>query len=355
MLIVFLFALIFLFREQTSLVPGAASTGEKALSADKVEESAAPVEKENQNPKELDYNTAAAQNTISAYKEYIDKNPSESHVKEAENNIKELQKMPEDIRIVASKASRGIKLGKNEEGLWEADCGEGILMVYIPPGKFIMGSDEDDLEGVGEEQPSHEVYLDGYWIGKYEVTFDQYDKFCAESSRDRPGDSDAGWGRGKRPAINVSWYDAEAYCRWLSAKTGLNFKLPTEAQWEKAARGTEGQRFPWGNQEANEKLANFGNDSEIRKTNPVGSYPQGESPYGLMDMAGNVWEWCYDWYGSYSAEPQKNPTGPQTGHFRVLRGGSWFDSPMYIRCSIRFYAKPSYRGNIEGFRLCQEN
>lgn len=352
LLIILLFALVLLFRQQPGKVQEEDSKGEKILTGDIAKESVVPVKKENETQDQFDYRVAASQNTISAYQGYLDKYPSGNHVKEAENKIKELKEMPEVVRMVAAKASTGVRVEKNEKGLWEADFGDDIIMVYIPPGKFIMGT--DDTERQADERPAHEVYLDDYWIGKYEVTWDQFDQFCAETSKELPDYADAGWGRGKRPVIHVSWHDADAYCKWLSAKTGLHFKLPTEAQWEKAARGTNGQLFPWGNQQPTEDLANFGDDIKMSTTKPVGSYPGGESPYGIMDMAGNVWEWCTDWYGNYSAEPQKNPTGPQSGKFFVLRGGSWHDSPQFISCSNRYPAEPSFRGYIEGFRLCLE-
>ncbi|MCP5051669.1 MAG: formylglycine-generating enzyme family protein, partial [bacterium] len=135
---------------------------------------------------------------------------------------------PLDVSTVESKAKR---VYENDKGFREADYGDGIAMVYIPPGKFTMGSNDYD-----DEKPPHEVELDGYWMGKYEVTFDQYEKYCRETGKEMPGDK--GWGRGNRPVINVSWGDAAAYCDWLSKKTGVRLKLPTEAQWEKAAKGT---------------------------------------------------------------------------------------------------------------------
>ncbi|MCP5053837.1 MAG: formylglycine-generating enzyme family protein, partial [bacterium] len=150
-----------------------------------------------------------------------------------------------------------------------------------------------------------------------------------------------------------SWEDAKTYCEWLSKKTGVSFKLPTEAQWEKAARGTDGRKYPWGEQEPNKNLANFNQD--IGKTSPVGSYPKGASPYELLDMAGNVWEWCGDWYAGYSSDPQTNPAGPAGGSFRVVRGGGWDYSAGGLRCSFRIVSDPSVRGSGLGFRLCQDN
>ncbi|NIM16214.1 MAG: SUMF1/EgtB/PvdO family nonheme iron enzyme, partial [Candidatus Aminicenantes bacterium] len=221
--------------------------------------------------------------------------------KAVKEKIQESEEIPEYVKIVQSKAQR---VYKNEKGFWEADYGDGIVMVYIPPGEFTMGS--YDYDG---EKPPHTVYLDGYWMGKYAVTFDQYDKYCGETYQEEPNDK--GWGRGKRPVINVSWDDAVDYCRWLSGKIGLTFKLPTEAQWEKAARGTDGRTYPWGNKKPDKKLAKF-REFFFGKTSPVGSYPQGESPYGILDMAGNVCEWCSDWYGRnyYKNSPRENPQGP---------------------------------------------
>jgi formylglycine-generating enzyme required for sulfatase activity len=240
------------------------------------------------------------------------------------------------------------KVYKNEKGFKEADYGDGIIMVYIPPGEFEMGSNDYD-----DEKPLHTVYLDGYWIGKYEVTFSQYDRYCDETGKEKPDDE--GWERGKRPVINVSWYDAKAYCQWLSKKTGLSFKLPTEAQWEKAARGTDNRIYPWGNKEPDETLANF--NYNLEKTTPVDSYPKGASPYGLLDMAGNVMEWCRDWYGKryYQSSPDKNPTGPKSGIVCVLRGGSLGDEAVGLRCSGRIMDEQSRHDIIFGFRPCLDN
>lgn len=173
------------------------------------------------------------------------------------------------------------------------------------------------------------------------------DFLCLTPSSCSPGDS--------RPVVGVSWEDAAAYCKWLSGKLGVQFKLPTEAQWEKAARGTDGRKYPWGNTEPDKTLANFG--YEVDKTTPVGSYPKGASPYGLLDMAGNVREWCRDWYRKryYKSAPDKNPTGPKSGSSRVYRSGSWGDGASDLRCAYRYSSEPSYRSDALGFRLCQDD
>ena len=274
-----------------------------------------------------------------------------------------LPEMPEKVRLVKSK---GIKVNKNKNGYWEADYGEGIIMVYIPEGTFKMGSSDYD-----DEKPPHDVYLDGYWMGKTEVTMGQYKRFISETdhislpswaSKYSPGDN--------HPVVGVSWDDAVAYCKWLSNKKEAKFKLPTEAQWEKAARGTDSFKYPWGNHEPfyNGKwYANYAAHDNWDKRGadgfeynaPVGSYPAGASPYGLLDMAGNAWEWCDDWYKSdYYKEKdsqKKNPTGPNNGPYRVIRGGGWYYYARSLRCSNRYYDMPSKRGNDVGFRLSQDN
>lgn len=140
-----------------------------------------------------------------------------------------------------------------------------------------------------------------------------------------------------------------------SKKKKLIFKLPTEAQWEKAARGTDNWKYPWGYQEPDKILANF--DFKIKKTLPVDSCPEGASTYGLSNMAGNVWEWCRDWYDRdyYKSSPDKNPTGPKTGPNRVLRGGCWYDKARSLRCANRYAMGPSFSSTNSGFRLCQDN
>ena len=315
-----------------------------------------------------------------------DINEKEKKDKADKEKIKEFEEMPEDVRDVASK---GINVEKNKKGLWEADYGDNIVMVYIPPGEFTMGSNDDD-----DEKPPHNIILDEYWMGKTEVTVAQFKTFVDVTGyvteAEKSGGAyvrikgswkkkkDANWKNpyflqeDKHPVVCVSWNDANAYYDWLSKKTGLKFKLPTEAQWEKAARGEDGRKYPWGNSPPSGDKVNFADkqawikekfdwadkdiDDGYAYTSPVGTYPQGVSPYGLMDMAGNVWEWCADWYGSdyYKKSPDKNPMGPKSGTGRVLRGGGWSSDADYIRCAVRFDYDPSNRVNSVGFRLCQD-
>ena len=225
-----------------------------------------------------------------------------------------------------------------------------IDWVRIPAGEFKMGTNLT-IDYLPNSQPMHTVYLDTYYMSKYEVTFDQYDNFCDDTGRTKP--SDEGWGRGNRPVINVSWNDAVAFCNWLSEKTGKTIKLPTEAQWEKAARGTDQRMFPWGNETPNSNLCNI--NMYIGKTSPVGSYPSGVSPYGIHDMEGNVYEWCFDWFDSnyYSSSPKNNPQGPSTGTSRTMRGGCW--SIIYDYTFSRSWGNPDDRGYVNGFRIVKSN
>lgn len=225
-----------------------------------------------------------------------------------------------------------------------------IAWVDVPAGWFKMGDNFD--EGWWWEKPVHNVYLSGYYISKYEVTFELYDIFCDATGCEKPDDH--GWGRGQRPVINVTWFDAKDFCDWLSDKTGKDIHLPTEAQWEKAARGTDQRRYPWGNSAPNNNRANY--NENVGKTMPVGSYPAGISFYGAYDMAGNVWEYCLDWYDPnyYSYSPSHNPQGPSSGSKRVTRGGSWHTTTKLIRSIDRNSCLPYNSTHLFGIRICME-
>jgi|GEM_PF-1004056 len=230
---------------------------------------------------------------------------------------------------------------------------DGAEMVWVPAGEFLMGSNGGDRE----EKPQHNVYLDGYWMYKYEVTVAQYKKFCSETSKQMPTAPDWGW-IDNHPIVNVNLWDAFRYAKWAGAS------LPTEAQWEKAARGTDGREYPWGNQYDNLKLNAGIKAKGPKQTQPVGSYPAGASPYGCMDMAGNVAEWCSDryWTDYYKSSPYRNPSGPASvpsynvsgaiPRDRVTRGGGWDDSSDNYRCACRgFIHDPDYGSDYGGFRL----
>ena len=225
-------------------------------------------------------------------------------------------------------------------------------MILIPAGDFIMGSKDDDNIAINDEKPQHKVYIDTYYIYKNEVTVAQYRNFCTETGTKMPKEPSWKW-QDTHPIVNVTWNEAKAYAKWAGVT------LPTEAQWEKAARGEEGFIYPWGNEWDETKCANYANsgaENSIRGTHPVGSFLTGVSPYGVMDMAGNVWEWCEDWYGGnyYEISPTKNPTGPVKGDLHVLRGGSW-DINYYStndgnRGAYRYYGTPNNYYASTGFR-----
>jgi iron(II)-dependent oxidoreductase len=227
-------------------------------------------------------------------------------------------------------------------------------MVLIPAGEFWMGCNERvDRDCYGEEKPGRRVYLDAFYINKYEVTVAEYSQ-CVRagrcSSEGLTGYSSCNWGQGERedhPINCVDWDQAKAYCKWTDKR------LPTEAEWEKAARGEDGRKYPWGNQWDSSRVNT--NEGRIGRTVSVGSYSSGVSPYGVHDMAGNVWEWVQDWYDDdyYGQSPSRNPRGPSNGSYRVLRGGSWNGSPGSARSSDRSRLEPDARYDGRGFRCAQ--
>jgi formylglycine-generating enzyme required for sulfatase activity len=214
--------------------------------------------------------------------------------------------------------------------------------VTVPEGEFLMGSGNSSVE-----KPIHRVYLSAYQITRHLVTNVQYELFVKATSYDAPNhwkDGKIPAGKENHPVVNVSWTDIQSFCAWAGVR------LPTEAEWEKAARGTDGRKYPWGNEPPTMELCNFGKN--VGDTTPVGSYPAGASPYGVLDMAGNVWEWVNDWYDKeyYSVSPAKNPRGPATGEYRVLRGGSWNRSDFDVRSAYRNYFIPDSWFNYFGIR-----
>ena len=213
-----------------------------------------------------------------------------------------------------------------------------IEWIKIPAGTFEMGSKKLSNAAV------HHVSLDSFYMSKTLVTFAQYDIFCEETGRKKPGDE--GWGRGNRPIIHVSWFDANDFCKWLSGKIGENVHLPTEAQWEYACRaGTTGDRYG-----KLDEIAWYNKNSN-GKTQPVAQ--KKPNAFGLYDMLGNVLEWCNDFYGEYPIEAVVNPTGPKNGAYRVLRGGSWIDYCRDARSAYRDGFEPADRLSDTGFRLAR--
>jgi formylglycine-generating enzyme required for sulfatase activity len=232
------------------------------------------------------------------------------------------------------------------DGAWLRER-DGAVMVLVRAGGFPMGSQAGDAN----ERPVHTVYLDAFWIDRTEVTNAQY-RGCVDGGACSPPANRGSYSHDSYfddpafdgfPVINVDWMQASAYCAWTGAR------LPTEAEWEKAARGDDGRTFPWG-EELDCTAANYSDcGGDVVR---AGSAPSGASPYGALDMAGNVWEWVADWYSGdyYANSPERNPTGPDAGEEKVLRGGSW-DSDWYgIRATVRFRFSPDDRSGISGFR-----
>ncbi len=249
---------------------------------------------------------------------------------------------------------------------------DGAEMVYVPDGEFRMGSTDADVdramslcrayttycdrEWFQDQQPAHTVSLSAFWLDRTEVTNGQYRRcasagVCAasgvEGSADLNGES--------HPVVGVSWSDARDYCRWAGAR------LPTEAEWEYAARNVEGRAFPWGAEfrgsaanycDANCEYnwANKSVDDGFGTTAPVGAYPQGVGWCGALDLSGNVWEWVADWYAPYSGERQRDPTGPSFGRLRVVRGGSWADLAYSLMGADRHSVDPASKDRFFGFR-----
>lgn len=236
--------------------------------------------------------------------------------------------------------------------------------VLVPAGEFEMGSDDEKVSD--DEKPKHKVYLDAFMISKYEVTNAQYHAFVKATGHRPPENCcDARYtiwkgptmlpGVEELPVINVSWDDAVAFCQWVGGR------LPTEAEWEKAARGTDGRIYPWGNEPPSGNRANYSFDPVSMWEGPASlarkdQYEFGRSPYGVFEMAGNVWEWVQDWYDPkyYQHSPAKNPKGPERGDARVIRGASWRNTADLLRATNRNKHTPTERRVYLGIRCAKD-
>jgi formylglycine-generating enzyme required for sulfatase activity len=223
---------------------------------------------------------------------------------------------------------------------------DGMVMVYVPEGEFLMGSADDDPDAETMEKPQHTVYLESFWIDKTEVTNAQYRKCVEAGACEEPGCWNMeSYNSPDQPVVCVTWHQAQAYATWVGGR------LPTEAEWEKAARGTDGRIYPWGNSPPDCSKANY--SSCAAAALPVGSLPDGASPYGALDMAGNAYEWVLDWYqiDYYSSSPHESPQGPKSGIQRVGRGGSFRGGPQLVRCAHRNRLDPGGSLSDIGFRV----
>jgi iron(II)-dependent oxidoreductase len=250
---------------------------------------------------------------------------------------------------------------------------DGAEMVLVPAGEFPMGSEDTEivqlqsllgrlppkvLDRLTDQAPRHQVYLDAFYIDKYEVTNALYARFVQATRRLASRLSDKHqFNQPQQPVVGVTWHDAQAYCTWAGKR------LPTEAEWEKAARGPEGRIYPWGNSVDGVRMnycdkrcpfrwKDTASDDGYARTAPVGSYEQGKSPYGAYDMAGNVWEWVADWYAAdyYQHSPAQNPPGPAAGERKIVRGGAWFVPAPVARTATRQHFGAYYWGDNIGLR-----
>ena len=235
----------------------------------------------------------------------------------------------------------------------------GAEMLLVPSGQFIMGSELPESQS--NEQPVTPVKLVCFYISRFPVTNAQYEQFdAAHRSKRTP------WADENHPVVYVSWKEAEAFCKWLSQREGRRYRLPTEAEWEYAARGDEGNEYPWGGRVNAGNLANFADartnfvwrdpsiDDGFAETSPVSTYPLGASPFGVEDMSGNVFEWCLDLYDAYRGKEVINPCNTKFGQKRVYRGGSWKSRAASLRACSRNSNIPAYLGNDVGFRIVCE-
>ena len=229
-------------------------------------------------------------------------------------------------------------------------------MILISAGEFLMGSDpKKDKDTRDIERPQHTLYLPDYYLAKTPLTNTQYAAFVAAAGYETPRHWKGGeppGGKEDHPVVNVSWHDAVAYCRWLAELTGKPYRLPTEAEWEKAARGTDARIYPWGDR-WDETRCNSA-EGGIGDTMSVEAYPKGASPYGLLDMAGNVWEWCATHRGKkypFTVGDEWSDNYLSGESPRVLRGGAFFDLQRYVRGASRLRDTPNYRDHYVGFRL----
>ena len=309
---------------------------------------------------QTEWEIAQAQNTPAAYQEYLDRHPAGKYASEARRRINS-KDTPEQLSGMVFIQGGTFEMGdcfrdqvvddKLETRVYDSERGHWVTI--------------DDL--------LHPVTVSDYYLGRNEVTFAEYAFFCAALGKKLPDDE--GWGREKRPVINVSWYDAVNYCNWLSEKEKLEpvynisddwvavnwsangYRLPTEAEFEFAAR-SRGKKENWSGTSLGEELSNFANYDKSKykfdRTAPVRQFKPNE--LGLYDMSGNVWEWCWDWYGSEyykSSNEEKDPHGPISGTSRVYRGGSWKSSAELCRTSVRFRTVPNYANEYIGFRLAR--
>jgi Uncharacterized conserved protein len=264
---------------------------------------------------------------------------------------------PAEEKPIANKTDLNPELERSRYANFTNTLGD--MMIFVPSAEFTIGS--VGREAAPNERPTSQVTVSRFYISRYLVTNTAYEQFDrAHKSKRAPGAGD------HHPVVYVSYLDAVRFCQWLSARERRKYRLPTEAEWEFAAKGNDERKFPWGNYQGRGDLANFADkntvfawsDREIDdgypESSPVGAFPLGASPFGVEDMAGNVWEWCLDYYELYRPGPKVNPHGPSAGTKRVHRGGSWKSRFSSLRATVRSSNLPGFSCNDLGFRIVCE-
>ncbi|MCC7161649.1 MAG: SUMF1/EgtB/PvdO family nonheme iron enzyme [Anaerolineae bacterium] len=266
----------------------------------------------------------------------------------AADSIDRAQPLPGDTQLLSPRPKLSLALVRGVLRM-QIGLGKYIEFVRVPGGPFVMGSNPaDDPHLQSDETPPRTVDVGEFWISKYPITVAQYTLFTNATNQPAPFDFPI---KSEHPITNVSWYDAMVFCRWVCDLTGKEVRLPTEAEWEKAARGTDERLYPWGDEFDATKLNCAENGGSA--TTVVTKYPEGASPCGALDMAGNVWEWVSDWYKPdyYKLASDSNPQGPDTGYYKALRGGAWFSDSGHVRAADRTHFNPDNHYDFVGFRL----
>jgi formylglycine-generating enzyme required for sulfatase activity len=297
-------------------------------------------------------------------------------VEEILNTKQEDEKIKRRLWLLGSKALRDFQPSKRDDKvvtlarnkLYELIESNANLEERFEAGEIVGALGDLRIKA------DNEIYLDDFWIGKYPVTNEEFKEFIDDGGYDKEEFwakegwqwreenkisepaywHDRKWNGSNFPVVGISRFEAEAYANWLSERTGHLYRLPTEAEWEKAARGTNGFKYPWGD-EFDKNFCNS-NESGLNRTSPVGIFSEGKSPYGCFDMAGNVWEWCSDRYDAnyYANSPDRNPKGPSIGAYWVFRGGGWRHDARGCRSAARYRYNLSNRSSDLGFRILQE-
>ncbi|MBW7960584.1 SUMF1/EgtB/PvdO family nonheme iron enzyme [Patescibacteria group bacterium] len=281
----------------------------------------------NENQKEEDFWSFTRDiDTKEAYESFLSKYPNSKYLSEAEQKIAELSKPKIDPKYLPE-------------------------VVYVEGGTFTMGCRERGSFCSDDEKPAHQVTVSSFSIGKYPVTVEEYRYYCIQTGIIMPDAPSWGW-HDDHPMVYVNWNDTQGYVNWLSRETGKNYRLPTEAEWEFAARGGNQSRdYNYSGSNTIDEAAWYGKERAGQRTHSVGGKKGNE--LSLYDMSGNVWEWCQDWYGEdyYNNSPSINPKGPSSGFSRVLRGGNWFDGTTYCLVAHRHTSHPGNRSDDRGFRI----